>query len=276
MFNLKRFAALAKMRTDQLVGHLSNELRRKYHYTNIKVRKDNYIYAEGTIPIAVIAHLDTAFTKQPLTIYHDKKKKVLLSPDYGLGADDRAGVEAILEILDKGLRPTVIFTLGEEVGGIGATQLIKDITPKFNFLIELDRSGVDDCVFYQCGNPEFVSYIESFGFEEQSGSFTDISFLAPAWGCAATNLSIGYFNEHSHSEYLNYNILEATVAKTIRILSDSNSSAFAYIEKTSTCDLCDKTHPYLIPCTFAGAHGVSVHLCPQCYIDYKEYIVHDN
>ena len=41
------------------------------------------------------------------------QKNVMISPD-GLGADDRAGVFMIMNIVKAGFRPHVIFTTDEE------------------------------------------------------------------------------------------------------------------------------------------------------------------
>jgi hypothetical protein len=68
-------------------------------------------------------------------------------------------------------------------------------------MIELDRQGRDDAVFYDCDNPEFEEYITKFDFVSDWGTYSDISTIAPSWECAAVNLSIGYFDEHSYAEH---------------------------------------------------------------------------
>lgn len=47
----------------------------------------------------------------------------------GLGADDRAGIFAIIQIIKSGLRPHIILTTDEEVGGVGADLLSKNGNP---------------------------------------------------------------------------------------------------------------------------------------------------
>lgn len=171
-------------------------------YENVIITKD-YIVAIGEIPIALVAHLDTVYKTPVSNLYYDRQKCIMWSPE-GLGADDRAGVFAIIKILHEGLRPTIIFTTDEEQGGRGATVLGTQNCPtKLKYMIELDRRGESDCVFYDCYNPEFVKYIESFGFKEAYGSFSDISFLMPPWKVCGVNLSIGYEEEHSYIEQLN-------------------------------------------------------------------------
>ena len=89
-------------------------------YSNIISTKD-YIVAVGNTPVALVAHLDTVFKLPPQNIFYDREKNVMWSPE-GLGADDRAGVFAIVEIIRnyEDLNPTIILTTGEEKGCIGA------------------------------------------------------------------------------------------------------------------------------------------------------------
>lgn len=204
----------------------------KNTYDEVKSTKD-FIYAEGDIPIALVAHLDTVFSQPPKNIYYDPNKGVVWSPE-GLGADDRAGVFAILKIIKSGLRPHIIFTTDEEKGGVGASQLImvKPEQPfkKLKYIIQLDRRGTNDCVFYECDNKKFIKYVESFGFAENFGSFSDISILCPAWKIAGVNLSVGYEDEHSVSETLHVNALFLTIQKVINMLKDAKqASHFKYI-----------------------------------------------
>jgi putative aminopeptidase FrvX len=133
----------------------------KTKYDNIITTKD-YIIAVGSIPIALVAHMDTVFKTPVSDLYYDAKKGVMWSPD-GLGADDRAGIFAIIKILQDGLRPSIILTTGEEEGGIGACAVCEKYPqcpiPGLKYMIQLDRHGTNDCVFYDCYCPEFVDYV---------------------------------------------------------------------------------------------------------------------
>lgn len=217
---------------DGLVKVLSTYL--KQIYTEI-IATPNYIVAIGEIPIALVAHLDTVFQYGKRSIFYDKLKNVMWSPE-GLGADDRAGVYAILQILKRGYRPTVIFTTDEERGAIGASLLTTDIIippVDIKYMIELDRQGYHDCVFYDCDNRRFEEYVQSFGFRMALGSFSDISILCPAWEIAGVNLSVGYKDEHSVSETLNIGMLFTTIGKVEKMLQDAeNSEYFKYIPST--------------------------------------------
>lgn len=188
-------------------------------YSNVKNTK-KYLYAEGSLPVMLVAHLDTVFTHPPEEIFYDAPKGVMWSPQ-GLGADDRAGVFAILKLIEAGFRPHILFTMDEEMGGLGANAFVNENpTPPKNlkFIIELDRRGDTDCVFYRCGNKDFHKFIESYNFITKIGSFSDISTICPKWNIAGVNLSVGYQNEHEHIEFLKINSLFSTIKKTKEIL----------------------------------------------------------
>lgn len=200
---------------------------RKYYPSVLST--EDYVVAWGDIPIALVAHMDTVFNHvERNELYYDIIKGVMWRLD-GAGFDDRAGIFAILKIIQAGYRPTVIFTTEEEKGGIGAAMLVSDLPqPKvpIKYFIELDRQGSDDCVFYNCGNDDFIAYVESFGFNEEWGTFSDISEICPAWRIAGVNLSIGYYNEHSVIETLHVAQMLSTIEKVKKMLEAADDAPF--------------------------------------------------
>lgn len=271
--------ALCEMTETEIQMVVRNTIKKNYKNHAIT---DQYIMAEGNIPICLVAHMDTVFNVPPLDFYYDQKEQVLWSPD-GLGTDDRAGVYAILEIISRGLRPHVIFTMGEEKGGIGASALLKSFPDcpfgELNFIIELDRKGEKDCVFYQCDNPDFARFIKKYGFELGYGTFTDISLIAPKWKIAAVNLSVGYINEHTYSEMLFLKYLRVTIDKVVKILKTENLQSFAYIPKKHTYDMWFNGMKCIACGKYLGKHqGIKVKdvmissddfkLCEKCYEEF--------
>ena len=210
--------------------NVMKKLLSKY-FTSTIYTKD-YLIGIGEIPVAVIAHMDTVFPKPPKDMFYDRQKNVMWAPT-GAGFDDRVGVYAIIRLLSKGYKPTVILTTDEEMGVIGAEKLTKDFpqpTMDLKYIIELDRRGSVDCVFYDCANTKFEDYIESFGFVTNWGSFSDISVICPAWEIAGVNLSIGYENEDSTSEHLFVGHMLATIQKVEKMFEDiDNADKFKYI-----------------------------------------------
>lgn len=222
---LRSIEQFFQLKQPSLLKAMRQYLKSKYDKV---ISTNDYIVAVGDIPVALTAHLDTVFKHPPQRIFYDREKNVMWSPD-GLGADDRAGVYSIVQIVKSGLRPTIIFTTDEERGCLGAEKLIKDIPvapADLKYIIELDRRGSDDCVFYQCDNEEFEAYVESFGFVMNFGSFSDISVICPAWKIAGVNLSIGYYDEHSYSETLYVGQMINTINKVKKMLIQSDTAAF--------------------------------------------------
>lgn len=197
------------------------------------INNNMFTVAEGNLPICLCAHMDTVFLNPPTTFYYDNEKGVLWSPE-GLGADDRAGIYAIISIIEEGYRPSIILTDLEEKGGIGAETLIKKF-PECPFedcraIIQLDRQGKNDAVYYDCDNKDFEKLITSYNFKTSWGTFTDISIIAPQWKIAAVNLSVGYLNEHQKVEILKMRDLLKTIAKVKNMLKDCDSwPSYAYV-----------------------------------------------
>lgn len=273
--NLKLFEQIVKMNEASLLKTMNTYLKR--FYNKVTYTKD-YVYAIGDIPITLVAHVDTVFKERPEDVFYDRVKNVLWSPQ-GLGADDRAGVFAIINIVKSGLRPHIIFTTGEEMGGLGA-QVLTYREPKpfaeMKYIIQLDRRGKDDCIFYECDNVKFIEYIKSFGFHEEYGSFSDISELCPTWRIAGVNLSIGYKNEHSFIEILYIDYFLSTVEKVKKMLKDVNNiNSFEYIpalyslsslNPTSLykCKNCGKIFTEYELFLVKGIDSKNVYYCPDC------------
>lgn len=227
----KLIERLVSLTQDEVRIVMSKYIRSIFGKKNSIITKD-YIIGIGNIPIALVSHMDTVFSVPVETLYYDQKKGVMWSPE-GLGADDRAGIFGIIKILQSGYRPSIILTTDEESGGLGAEKLSKRKCPipNLKYMIELDRRGKDDCVFYDCYCPEFIDYVESFGFIEQYGSFSDISFLMGEWDICGVNLSIGYEDEHSYIETLHIKPMLDTISKVKKMLDDSNNiEKFEYKE----------------------------------------------
>ena len=161
-----------------------------------------------------------------------------MSPQ-GIGGDDRCGVFALVHIFHAAqVKPWLLFTCDEEVGGIGAQVFadsfaqgkLPDELDALKCLIEIDRRGAKDAVFYDSYNPDFEEYIEEKGFQTAFRSFSDISVIAPALGVAAVNLSAGYYNAHRSDEYIVRSELERTIRRVGEIVADSVRADFPRFE----------------------------------------------
>ena len=221
---------------------LFNLLRKKYRGEAV-VRLGSYILVPGKAPIMLLAHMDTVHEKPVKYICKSASGDILMSPQ-GIGGDDRCGVYALVKAHEvASVKPWLLFTCDEEIGGLGAEKFAADYRKgkmpegidTIKLLVEIDRKGRKDAVYYSCDNPEFEAYITSKGFVTASGSFSDISVIAPEMGIAAVNLSSGYYNAHTLHEYINRKHIEAVIQSVIEIIVDAAKPDFPkyeYIECT--------------------------------------------
>jgi hypothetical protein len=245
-FNRWQFSSLLQYDEDGLKNFLDNKFLPNYYDKEHLIIDKNYTIAVGDLPVGLVAHLDIAVPVPAREDIHYDKTANIIYGNNGLGADDRAGVFGIMTLLKKTkYRPTVIFTLGEEKGGEGVYDLVQKY-PKppteLNFLIELDREGAMDAVYYRCNNQEFEYYIESFGFIENFGTFSDISIVAPKWDIAAVNLSIGYYYEHTDNEIFYIGVWQRTLKLVNEILASQlkEPKKFEYGQLVGCCDFCKR------------------------------------
>ena len=186
------------------------------------IRGETYVYIPGSTRMPLlVAHADTVHRELPKMILLDEKKGILSSPQ-GLGADDRAGVYGILCLhasLDP--KPGLLLCDEEESGGIGAYDASWDLADQlrpYPFMMELDRKGSGECVFYNDESKEFISYIESFGFKEDYGIFSDVMFLGEGLRKTSVNLSIGFDHAHTLGEILDLRSMNYTIKHAKRIM----------------------------------------------------------
>lgn len=260
---------------------MRNTLTRYYSPTKL-VFSNEYIIAEGDLPFCLVAHMDTIFSQQPGLddFIFDQEKEIMWAP-HGAGFDDRVGLWMIIKLISMGYKPSLVLTLGEEWGGLGAKQLRKDYPdcpfPNCKALIQLDRANRNDSVYYDCDNKEFEKFINSFGFETKEGTFTDISFLSPAWEIASVNLSVGYIEEHTPNERLNYGWTKESLTKVKQILDASETTkSYSFIPKKINlnwrCDFCGiQQNTPLKKFNIIEDGELRIHICEHCKKVYGVY-----
>lgn len=226
MDNLTSFQYILRMSQRELKNYLENALQEMGYPT---VSKRGYLYAEGEIPVLLVAHLDTVHKAKPDIICISEDSRYMMSPQ-GIGGGDRCGVFMILQII-KEAKCHVLFCKDEEIGGRGANEFAgSKIKPEVNYIVEMDRRGDNDAVFYRCDNHEFTEFVTSFGFEENFGTFSDISVVAPHLKTAAVNISAGYFNEHRQHEYIDIQAVENNIRR-ILLMVQTDTEHFDYIKR---------------------------------------------
>lgn len=213
-FNEELFEQVIRLTQPKLKKMLATCLKKNGYRP---VEEKGFLYAEGDLPVLLIAHMDTVHQNPATEICYSRDHNIVMSPQ-GIGGDDRAGVYMILQIIQE-VKCHVLFCEDEEIGGHGAEMFIcSGIQPQVDYLVEVDRRGSNDAVFYQCANQDFIDFITSFGFEEAFGSFSDISIIAPELKTAAVNISAGYYNEHALYEHINLAHMKRNITRIIQMV----------------------------------------------------------
>ena len=242
---MKTFEDICKMTQKEVKAYMKSYLvSQKYNVVDM----DGFLYAKGTVPVLLVAHMDTVHKVQCKNIINLNGR---MSSPQGIGGDDRCGVFMIMNVV-KELNCSVLLCEDEEIGGIGAHKFTdatykttdedgKEVTESYidhldvNYMVEFDRRGNNDAVFYRCDNRDFIDFVEDMtNFKFATGSFSDISVLAPAAKIAAVNLSCGYYNAHTTTEYVKYDEMMDTIEAAKEMIKAKCDKPFEYVEKKYT------------------------------------------
>ena len=229
-FSLLNFEQIFQLSQKRLKRELKAELIANGYTVQ---KQKGFLYAAGTLPVLLVAHLDTVHYDPPETICYSTDGTIMMSPQ-GIGGDDRAGVYMILRLIQD-LHCHVLFCEAEEIGGHGAKAFVQSgIVPEVNYIVEFDRMGSNDAVYYNCKNEQFEQYINGFGFQTAFGSFSDISILAPKLDLAAVNLSTGYYNAHRVNEFVRLDEVEKLIGR-VKTLLQAETGRFSYSDRPLPC-----------------------------------------
>ena len=203
-------------------------ISKKYEVIN----EDGFLYAKGDVPVLLVAHMDTVHKETCTSVIRVKNR---FSSPQGIGGDDRCGIFIIANLVKKH-HCSVLLLEDEEIGTIGArkfakTDYINDLG--VNFMIEFDRKGNNDAVFYTCDNEDFTNHVlDNTGYNVAIGTWTDISVLMPASKLCGVNLSCGYYNPHTLNEYVNYDEMLDTISAAEVLIKAECEKPFEYVAKT--------------------------------------------
>jgi len=207
-------------------------------WIDIPLQKDeygNYFIKIGESNTMFTSHFDTACSKQNpvnlITFEKDNDRFITTDGKTILGADDKAGVTIMLYMIENKIPGLYYFFIGEERGGIGSIALASNKNHQnlngIKKCISFDRRGYTSIITHQlfesCCNDNFADALcQEFiknGINMQkddTGIFTDsANFIGIIENC--TNISVGYFNEHSTQEYQNISYLEKISQACLKI-----------------------------------------------------------
>lgn len=162
------------------------------------------------------SHLDTA-TSTDSEVTHVIEDNIIKTDGKTiLGADDKAGVTIMLYMIEKGVPGLYYFFLGEEVGCIGSKKLAdKYKTQKLDYIkkvVSFDRRGTDSVITFQasqrCCSDTFAKELANqlnlsdttFKYSpDPTGVYTDSAQFVSIYP-ECTNISVGYYSEHTSFE----------------------------------------------------------------------------
>ncbi len=164
-------------------------------------------------------HTDTVHRKHGIQGYVDDTVFGVIYKDDGevLVADNTAGVWIMLNLIENNISGLYVFHKDEEIGGLGSRWIAKhrpNYIMDINKAIAFDRKGQHEVITHQyngrcCSDTFGNSLAKYIGLNyaiSDNGIFTDtanyIDFISEC-----TNISVGYENEHTKNEYLDYNFL---------------------------------------------------------------------
>jgi hypothetical protein len=181
-----------------------------------------------------VAHVDTVHKtegKNKIT----KTKTEWKANGAPLGADDGAGVAMLMHLIHGGVAAYYIFTQGEECGGIGATHIAtqnKTLLAQFDRAIAFDRRGIDSVITHQgwsrcCSDVFAQALADEFNGDDRlmylpddTGVYTDTAeFVDIIPEC--TNISVGYYSEHSDKESLDIVHFQTLASQVLAINWDA-------------------------------------------------------
>ena len=197
----------------------------------------NYYYIIGEKPKTMFtSHLDTADREQKVTklfsIVENDEEYIVTDEKSILGADDKAGVTVMLYMMAHNIPGLYYFFIGEERGGIGSNKL-SGIYEKIDYLkaiercVSFDRRNYFSVITHQLGKRccsdvfanALCKELNKSGLDlkiDTTGIYTDsASFIDDIREC--TNISVGYFNEHTGQEYQNITYLESLCEASISV-----------------------------------------------------------
>jgi hypothetical protein len=177
-----------------------------------KDRHGNYFYQIGNSRTIFASHIDTV-SKDYVNVTKVIEGNIIKTDGKTtLGADDKAGMTVMLWMIKNKIPGLYYFFMGEEVGciGSGLAAQYEDIKGNYDRVISFDRRGTDSIITFQssgrCCSDKFADKLASelnktgMSYKKDTGGvYTDSAeFMDLVSEC--TNISVGYYKEHTTNE----------------------------------------------------------------------------
>ena len=187
----------------------------------------------GESDVMFTSHLDTA-TSALSQVKHVFDGNIIKTDGTSiLGADDKAGVTIMLNMIENNIPGLYYFFLGEEVGCVGSKKVAQkhktEKLPYINKVISFDRRGTNSVITFQsssrCCSENFANELatqlnlaeETFTYKtDPTGIYTDSAQFVSIYP-ECTNISVGYYSEHTYSERQDIEHLEKLAKACLKV-----------------------------------------------------------
>lgn len=190
----------------------------------------NYYIKIGDSKTIFTCHMDTACGRYQKVNHIINGNMISTDGTTVLSGDDKNGMTILLYMIYRKVPGTYYFFQGEESGMVGAHCILRsdrEFFAEFDRMVSFDRRAYHSVITHQIGRRgcseqfalDLAGKLNEHGFNyrpDSTGIFTDsaafINFIPEV-----TNLSVGYFNEHSHSERTDIAFLEKLARAACKI-----------------------------------------------------------
>ena len=221
--------------------------------------------ALGTKPrVAFMSHHDTVHHTDGRQIVQIMDDHAFSTGNDCLGADCTTGIYIMLRMIEENVPGVYVVHAGEEIGCVGSSALVKDFPAwigQVDAAISFDRKGYTSIITHQMGArtcsdafaDSLADILDLSMVKDTTGAYTDsneyIDYISEC-----TNISVGYFNQHTKKEsqdlvFLEYLIQALVVADWSKLVFKRAIGAVEYasydkgpykaVRKVSTYDYYD-------------------------------------
>ena len=225
----------------------------------------NYTLVVGVKPrVAFMSHHDTVHHTDGRQIVQIMDDHAFSTGNDCLGADCTTGIYIMLRMIEENVPGVYVVHAGEEIGCVGSSALVKDFPAwigQVDAAISFDRKGYTSIITHQMGArtcsdafaDSLADILDLSMVKDTTGAYTDsneyIDYISEC-----TNISVGYFNQHTKKEsqdlvFLEYLIQALVVADWSKLVfkraigaveySTYNKGPYKAVRKVSTYDYYD-------------------------------------
>ena len=181
--------------------------------------RGNYILRVGNPTVAFMSHHDTVHRNGGMqNVIINQSFNFATTTENCLGADCTTGVYIMLRMIEAGVEGLYIVHTAEEVGCRGSSYIVyhtPEVVDGIQAAVSFDRYGYNSIITHQSGvrtcseqfSDSLADILQCDYKSDRYGSYTDSNeYRGIIPEC--TNISVGYFDQHSKKESQDLDFLE--------------------------------------------------------------------